>query len=177
MADLVYDFGVESLFRGLGARLTPELKQQVRVIGIDLDKKLLPAYPKELWVRAVDAVASELSRGSTLAAARRELGHAITLGFAEGALGRLMAPGVRLMGVRRILLRIPKNLAMSNNFMRVAATETGPSALRVEMNEAVPSPEFLCGVIEAMAGYSGAKSCEVRFAAEGPLVVFTVTWS
>ena len=76
---LVYDFGVESLFRGLGQRVTPALKNKVR---------------------AVD-----------------------------------------------------------------------------EVNEAVPSAEFLCGVIEAIAGHAGAKTCRVTFADEPPLVVFSVGWS
>lgn len=177
MADLVYDFGVESLFKGVGARLTPALKDKVRAAGIDLDKKLLPAYPKELWVRVVDVVAHELSAGRDLPAARRQLGHAIASGFSEGAVGKLMAPGVRLMGVRRMLLRLPRSLTMSNNFLRVAVTETGPHAMRVELNEAVPSPEFLCGVIEAIAGYAGAKTCEVKAVVEGPLHVFTITWA
>ena len=88
-----------------------------------------------------------------------------------------MAPGVRLMGVRRVLLRLPRQLGMSNNFLRVVVTETGASAMRVEMNEAVPSAEFLCGVIEAIAGYAGAKSCSVNFAPEPPLMVFSISWT
>jgi uncharacterized protein (TIGR02265 family) len=174
---LVYDFGVESLFRGLGDRLTPELKSKVRAAGIDLEKKLLPAYPKSLWVRAVDVVAHELSAGGDLAAARRQLGHDISSGFAEGTLGKLMAPGVRFMGVKRVLARLPKQLGMSNNFLRVTVTDTGTHSVRVEVNEAVPSAEFLCGVIEAIAGYAGAKTCAVDFAHEGPLTVFTVRWT
>lgn len=174
---LVYDFGVEGLFKGLGDKLTPALKAKVRAVGIDLDKKLLPGYPKEVWVRAVDVVARELSEAGDLAAARRQLGHHITHGFSQGTLGKVMAPGIRLMGVRRVLQRLPKTLTMSNNFLKVSVTELGPNSVRVEMNEAVPSAEFLCGVLEAMSAYAGAKSCEVQHASEGPFVVFSVTWS
>lgn len=179
MADeqhLVYDFGVESLFKGLGPRLTPALKDKLRAVGIDADKKLLPAYPKQQWMRAVDVIARELANGSDLATARRQLGHDISSGFEQSTLGKLMAPGVRLAGVRRVLLRLPRQLTMSNNFLRVSVVELPGDALRVEVNEAVPSPEFLCGVIEAIAGYAGAKSCDVTFAAEGPLTVFNVKW-
>jgi uncharacterized protein (TIGR02265 family) len=174
---LVYDFGVESLFKGLGPRLTPPLKEKVREVGIDLDKKLLPAYPKTLWTRAVDVVAEHLSDGGDLAAARRQLGHDISSGFEQSTLGRIMAPGVRFIGVRRVLLRLPRQLTMSNNFLRVAVVETPGDTLRVEVNEAVPSPEFLCGVIEAIAGYAGAKTCTVTFANEGPLTAFSVSWT
>jgi uncharacterized protein (TIGR02265 family) len=178
MADpqLVYDFGVESLFRGLGQRLTPSLKERVRAAGIDLDRKLLPAYPRVVWVRVVDIVAEEISGGRDLPSARRELGHLIASGFEQSTLGKMMAPGVRFMGVRRVLLRLPKQLTMSNNFLRVAVIETPGDTLRVEVNEAVPSPEFLCGVIEAIAGYAGAKRCDVTFVDEGPLTAFTVNW-
>lgn len=175
---LVYDFGVESLFKGLGDRLTPSLKEKVRVVGIDLNKKLLPAYPKDLWTRAVDVVAKELSAGGDLAAARRQLGHDISSGFAESTLGKMMAPGVRLMGVRRVLMRLPKQLTMSNNFLKVAVVEVpGADKVRVMVNECVPSPEFLCGIMEAIAAYAGAKTCSVTFAPEGPMTEFTITWT
>ncbi|MFT3712094.1 MAG: DUF2378 family protein [Archangium sp.] len=174
---LVYDVGVESLFRGIGEKLTPELRLRVRKLGIDLDQKLLPGYPKDVWVRVVDEVAREFSANSDLAAARKELGHAISRGFADSTMGKLMAPGVRLMGVRRMLLRLPKSLTMSNNFMRVAVTQTGSNLVRVEMNEPVPSSEFLAGVIEAIITYSGGKSSTITWAAEGPLTVFSVAWA
>jgi uncharacterized protein (TIGR02265 family) len=90
----------------------------------------------------------------------------------------MMAPGVRLMGVRRVLLRLPKQLTMSNNFLKVAVVEMpGADCVRVMVNECVPSAEFLCGVIEAIAGYAGAKTCEVTFAPEGPMTEFVVKWT
>ena len=174
---LVYDFSIESLFKGLGDRLTPSLKDKVRAAGIDLDRKLLPAYPKEVWIRAVDVVARELSVNGDASACSRQLGHDITNGFAESLLGKTMAPGVRLMGVRRVLLRLPKMLTMSNNFLKVAVVESPGNSVRVVVNEAVPSAEFLCGIIDAIAAYAGAKSCSVSFAADGPMVEFTVTWT
>jgi uncharacterized protein (TIGR02265 family) len=175
--ELVYDMGVESLFRGIGDRLTPKLKQTVRELGIDLDKKLLPAYPKEVWVQVVDAVARSVSPDVELAIARRELGHAISRGFKDSVMGRLIAPGLRLMGVRRIMMRLPKNLTISNNFMRVNVAENGPRGIRLEVNEAVPSEEFLCGVIEEIASYAGAKNCEIFTAKENGRVVFSVNWT
>ncbi|MFZ5440284.1 MAG: DUF2378 family protein [Myxococcota bacterium] len=173
---LVYDFGVESLFKGLGPRLTPQLKAEVRALGIDLDRKLLPAYPKELWVKVVDHVAQALD-GGDLSASRRELGRAISRGFADSVLGKIMAPGVRLMGVRPVLQRLPRSLTMSNNFLKVTVSEVEPSCMRVELSEAVPSQEFLEGVIEMMVGYAGGRSCTITASREGTATVLLVRWT
>jgi uncharacterized protein (TIGR02265 family) len=174
---LVFNVGVESLFRGLGDRITPPLRGRIKQLGIDLDAKLLPAYPRDVWVRIVDEVARELGGAADLGAARKELGHAISRGFAASTMGKLMAPGVRLMGVRRMLLRLPKSLTLSNNFMQVTATQVAERSVRVEMNDPVPSAEFLAGVIEAIITYSGGKSSTITWAAEGPLTVFNVGWT
>lgn len=86
-----------------------------------------------------------------------------------------MEPGVRLIGVRRMLGRLPKMLSMSNNFLKVAVIDVPPNVVRVEVNEAVPSAEFLTGVIEALCRYAGAKTCDVAVTTEGLFTVFTVT--
>jgi len=174
--ELVYDFAIESLFRGLGPRFTPELEARVKALGIDPGKKLLPAYPREVWVRVVDVIARELG-GPDPAQAHRALGAAITHGFAETTLGIVMKPAVLLMGVRRLLLRLPKNLTMSNNFLKVTVEEPAAGALRVRLSHDVPSADFLCGLIEEMARYAGAKTCTARAQHEGSQLVIDVAWA
>ncbi len=174
--ELVYDFAVESLFRGIGKRFTPGLKAQVKALGIDPDSKLLPGYPRELWVRVVDVIARGLGPGDPVKA-HRDLGAAIASGFAETTLGKVMRPAVELMGVRRLLLRLPKNLTMSNNFLKVTVHEEGPQKLRVDLTHDVPSADFLCGVIEAMARYAGATQCTTTHRREGGLLIIDVSWA
>lgn len=175
--ELVYDFGVESLFRGLGDDFTPELKAQVKAVGIDPDRRLLPAYPRAMWIRVVDVVAQALCRGGDLEDARRELGKRITQGFAQTALGRVMAPAARLMGVRRALHRLPRNFTLTNNFMKASVNEVSPEALHVDVNDPVPSAEFLAGSIESVARYAGAKSVTVTIEQVGEVTRFRVTWT
>ena len=174
--DLVYDFGVESLLRALGPALTPELKAKVKDAGIDTGEKLLPGYPRAVWERVVVLIASELSTGD-LAAAQRALGARLTQGFAGTALGRMLAPAVRLTGVKRVMKQLPRNLTITNNFMKVVLEEVAPTEVRVTASHDSPSAEFLAGVIEGMARYAGAASCEVGYRRVGTQTVFVVRWA
>jgi len=47
---LVFSQSFEALLRALGGQLTEESKTRFRQIGIDFDKRLLPAYPLAVWV-------------------------------------------------------------------------------------------------------------------------------
>lgn len=40
----------------------------------------------------------------------------------------------------------------------------------------MPSADLLCGVIEAMARYAGAKHCEAVHRREGEVLYIDVTW-
>jgi uncharacterized protein (TIGR02265 family) len=168
--ELVWDFAIESLFKGVGDRFTPELRAKVKAAGIDADAKLLPAYTKDVWVRVVEVVATGVGHS------HRELGAAITHGFAGTAMGIVMKPAVVLMGVRRVLNRLPRFLSMSNNFLKVQVHEAGAAALRVEVSHAVPSADFLAGCIEEMARYAGAKECQATPRTDGTQLVIDVTW-
>lgn len=168
--ELVWDFAIESLFKGLGERFTPGLRAKVKAAGIDPDTKLLPAYSKDVWVRVVDVVATGIGQS------QRELGDAITHGFAETTMGKMMRPALGLIGVRRVLNRLPKFLTMSNNFMKVSVQDAGEAAVRVDISHAVPSADFLAGCIEAVARYAGAKEAHATPWTEGSHLVIDVTW-
>lgn len=174
---LVYDFAVESLFRGLGDEFTPELRAQVKAAGIDPDSPLLPAYPRAIWTRVVDVLSVALARGRSLEDARRDLGQRITQGFAQTTLGRVMSPAARLLGVRRTLARLPRNFTITNNFMKCTLTEKSPTELVFDVTEPVPSAEFLAGVIDSMARYAGAGHSRVTIEQLGTATRFHVTWT
>ena len=174
--ELVYDFGVESLLRALGSALTPELKAKMKDAGIDTSKKLLPGYPRAVWERSVALIAVELSQGD-LAVSQRALGARLTQGFAGTALGRMLAPAVRLTGVKRAMKQLPRNLTITNNFMKVTLEELAPTEVRVTASQACPSADFLAGVIEGIARYAGAATCEVSFSQAGTQTVFAVRWT
>jgi uncharacterized protein (TIGR02265 family) len=55
---LVFGPTFEALSRALGARLTVDAKARFTALGVDF-QHLLPAYPYETWVKAMD-LASQL---------------------------------------------------------------------------------------------------------------------
>src|SRR4051794_35175704 len=58
---IVFDAAVEGLYiRGLREQLTPALKQKLKVVGIELEPKIKPAYPRSAWVKGIEVLSTEL---------------------------------------------------------------------------------------------------------------------
>jgi uncharacterized protein (TIGR02265 family) len=70
-----------------------------------------------------------------------------------------MTRAVRLMSVRRVMELLPHTFTMTNNFMRVRLRHTSDHDLVVQLSHDVPSADFLCGSIEQMARFAGAREC------------------
>jgi uncharacterized protein (TIGR02265 family) len=171
MAEVVYDFAIRSLLLGLGDALTPQLRAQIKALGIGEEISPTTTYPLSQWVQLVELVAREAKQS------HRELGVRVTRGFTHTPLGKLMKPAVQLMGVRRVLELLPHTFTMTNNFMRVKVLEASHRELRVELSHDAPSAEFLCGSIEEMARHAGADGCVASPQREGQGLVIGVRWT
>lgn len=96
---LVFESAIEGLFiRGLGPRVTPALKAELKTLGLDLDRKLPPACTRAVWYATIVAVVRHLYPGSSPADAHRELGRMMMEGIELTLFGRTMAPAVKLLG-------------------------------------------------------------------------------
>ncbi|MGZ3458342.1 MAG: TIGR02265 family protein, partial [Archangium sp.] len=63
MADelLVFEQTIEAVFvRALHGRVSPSCKARLRQAGLDLDRKLRPAYPFDAWMTFLRIAAEEL---------------------------------------------------------------------------------------------------------------------
>src|SRR5271168_4528786 len=99
---LVFSPSVEALLiRGVGERMTPGLADQLRALGIDLGKPLLPAYRSDTWQQAVDLIAKELYPGEPMGEAQRRLGESTVVGWEHTLVGKAMFAITRLYGPRR----------------------------------------------------------------------------
>src|SRR4051794_26244070 len=105
---LVFSPSVEALLmRGVGNQMTPGLKAQLRNVGIDLDRPLLPAYPSDTWQTAVGVIAKTLHPHLSMGQAQWKLGESTVYGFEQTVLGKAMVALSKLIGPRRALLRFP----------------------------------------------------------------------
>ncbi len=158
---LVFSHTVEGLFRrGLAGRLSPELNEQLRKAGLDLDRPLLPAYPLETWLRCVSLAAQVLYPNEPRELALRHVGERMVDGYLETTMGSAMFGLLRLLGPHRTLGRMQKNFRSANNYTEVRLTELGPREADLWMNEPGMLRYFMEGIL--LAGLRGAGTPDVR---------------
>jgi len=176
---LVFHDSLEGLFhRGLQEKVTPSLRAELKALGIDLGKKLPPAVTRETWYRALGLCAGACFPSLQRGAALRELGVVLMKGVEETLFGRTMAPVVRMLGPRRLLERVPKNMKSSNNFAEGTVTHLGERELQLDVNDVGDAPEVMQGSLEEIARWAGAKTVEVAFTFDRPPAArFTVRWT
>lgn len=176
---LVFDQTVEGLFvRGLGTRITPTLRQQLKQAGLDLDKRLMPAYPVEVWERCVALAARSLHPEYPEAVAFRMLGERHIAGYSETMLGRAIFGVLRLMGPKRRLSRTRQNFRAGNNYQEVRITDLGPTEVDMWLNERGMLRHFKHGIVLGSALSAGETNTKVElrhYDDEG--VTFRVSWT
>ncbi len=158
---LVFAHTVEGLFkRGVAGRISPELKEQLRLAGVDLERPLMPAYPLEIWSRCVALAARTLYPEDSRELGLRKLGERMVDGYLETAMGSAMFGLLRLLGPQRTLGRMQKNLRSANNYTEVRLTEVGPTEADLWLNEPGLMRYFMQGVL--LAGLRGAGTPDVK---------------
>jgi uncharacterized protein (TIGR02265 family) len=180
MADkLVFESSIEGLFhRGLGDRITPGLRAELKALGIDLTKKLPPAVSRETWYLALGAAARHCFPRVDKNLALKEIGVLLMKGIEETIFGRTMAPVVRLLGPRRLIERVPKNMKSANNFAESTVTALAPTEYQLDVNDVGDAPEVFQGSLEEIARWAGAKTVDVTFEFQKPPSArFVIRWT
>lgn len=176
---LVFDTSIEALYvRALGPRVTPALKHDLRALGLDLDKKLPPALPREAWYRGIDVTARHVFPALALDDAHREMGRLLISGMSDTTFGKALAPVVKLLGVRRVLGRVPHNIKTANTFATATLVDEGPGVLRLEVNDVGSAPGLMRGSLEGLMRWAGASSADVEVAQSAPPAAsYRLRWS
>ncbi|MFP2910485.1 DUF2378 family protein [Pyxidicoccus sp. 3LFB2] len=176
---IVFEHTVEALFlRGLGERVTPQLKSRLREEGLDLDRKLLPGYPQELFTRLLQLSAQALYPRAPEEEGLCHLGERLIEGYQETLVGSALFGVLRLLGPRRMLERTQKNFRSGNSYTEARTTLVGEREVELWMNEPNASRYFTRGTVLAGMRASGAKEPRIevlRFDTEG--TTFRVTWN
>ena len=173
---LVFSHSVEAFIRAVRPVLDGTFTEQLKAIGIDTTKPLLPAYPVDVLREALLVGAKRLNPSLPQAAAFVALGRRYVEGFGETLVGRALKTAIRLIGPRRTLDRLAKQFRTANNYSESKVTHAEPGKSLLWCND-VMYPDWYQGLIIGMLEVAGAKNVMVRLSrhdAEGAF--FDVEW-
>ena len=176
---LVFEHTLEGLFvRALAGRMTPALRERLRTVGVDLDRKLQPAYSFETWCSAVHVSARLLHADLPTDVALARLGESMVEGYRTTVLGRALFSVLQLMGPRRGVARAQQVFRSGNNYTQTRMTDLSPSSLELWMNEAGFIRAFTQGALLAGLRATGAAEPRVEvYAFTEADVTYRVSWT
>ncbi len=153
---LVFSHTIDALFRNVLAEyMTPEIREQVKRAGIDLSRKLDPAYPVRVFDAAMEVVALEGMRHLDKSSAFHLIGRMQVEAFAQTLIGRASFQVLRLLSRRRFLERLSKSFRQANNYVEAAVEEIAPDRFRVRFNDVGRFPEVFQGILSAGLAQAG----------------------
>jgi len=160
---VVYDAAVEGVFlRGLVGMVTPSLSSKLRELGLDLNQKLRPTYPREAWTRMLEVTVAEVFPGVSRDEGFRLLGTKAVNGIGYTMIGKVLVQMARLMGPRRSLLRLPQVFTSVNNFMKMELQEVEPTHFLVHVDQTYGHPAYVLGAMQAAMALADAKELQVN---------------
>lgn len=131
----------EALYiRALGEQLTPKLKDELRKVGLDVEKPLQPAYPFEVWYQSLLLTATSLHPGVSREEAVERIGVTFLEGFQRTLIGAAVLQFARVIGVERSLVRMDRNTRTSSNVFVSKVERVGPKHMKLSSQL---DPEFL----------------------------------
>jgi uncharacterized protein (TIGR02265 family) len=174
---VVFGTSVEALVRVLGPTLTEPVRARFLALGVDLERPN-PAYPYETWLDALRLAMALKWPEAPLDEATYRMGRAIFESYGETVMGKALLQLVKVLGPRRGLERMTRNLRTTNNYSETRLTVVGPNQYHLWVNK-VAFPHYFRGLLEAGLEFGGAKHLSVRVASvsaeEG--VVFDLSWA
>lgn len=162
----------------LSGKLDGDTLKALRELGMDLEH-LQPGYSASLWLSAVQLVIQRALTDRPELDAYRYLGERSVLGLEVTMMGRAMAALAKLVGPRRMLLRLPHSIRSADNFSACTVEERGPGCFEVKIQPTMLPPEFWHGVLDAAVTIAGGKQIRVRTLESQPaqeLARFEVKW-
>jgi uncharacterized protein (TIGR02265 family) len=174
---LVFSQTFEGLQRALGDRLTGQVSAQFRALGVDFAKELEPAYELEVWVKAAHHAAEVLHPELPEAEQLYRFGRAFIDGYARTLMGKAMLATLKLIGPRRTLERMDRNLRNGNNYSQTRLAAAGEANAFTLWVTPVRYVDWYRGLLEAGLEAAGAKGLQVAAEArDGEAVTYRIRW-
>lgn len=159
---LVFGQILEALFlKGLKGKLSPELIVKLRKLGLDLEKPLLPAYPRATVHECISLTARTLYPDLPISDAFYLVGKSVTPGQRSTFLGNAILTVVSLIGPHRTLERVTRTFRTTNNYMNVVLERVGDTEYLLRLDPSNEYPSYMQAVIEDLLGVANAKSLRV----------------
>ncbi len=177
MADrVVFSPTFEALVRALGPALNDPGKARFKAAGVDFDARLVAAYPLETWLASMEVGAELLLPDGTREKQFFNLGHRIVASFGETMIGRALVALMRVIGPRRALERMTRNLRAANNFTETSVRSIDDHHTEVTCSP-VFSPDFFRGLFTGSVEISGGLEVKVdTVSIKDGTGVFSVQW-
>ena len=171
---------VEGLFvRGLRGQLDAELKAQLRELGLDVEKPMLPAYPQTVVAGAIELIGKKLYPAEDENGRWYRIGKHVVLGVRDMPIGGAVLAFARLVGPRRALNRMPHTFRTTSNYLDCVVRERGDKRYELDALGTPAPPGYMQAVVEDILTVAGAKGLEVkliRHAPEERLATYAIRW-
>jgi uncharacterized protein (TIGR02265 family) len=174
---LVFSQTFEGLQRALGDRLTGQVAAQFRALGVDFAKGLEPAYELDVWAKAVHHAAGVLNPELPEAEQLYRFGRAFIDGYERTMVGKAMLTTLRLIGPKRTLERMDRNLRSGNNYTQTRLEPAGEANAFTLWVTPVRYVDWYRGLLTAGLEAAGAKGLSLAAEArEGEAVIYRIRW-
>lgn len=173
---LVFGPTFEALARALGPRLTNETKERFRALGVDYTHALLPAYPYETWVKSMDLGSQLVMPNAPERERHAAMGRRMVDSYGETLVGKALLTAMRVIGPRRTLERMARNLRTANNYTETKVTEGPDGAFQLWCSR-VASTAFYCGMLQRGVEVAGGKGVIVEALSQDAAgATFSIRW-
>jgi uncharacterized protein (TIGR02265 family) len=166
-------------------------QRELQALGIELDKAPATAYPFHVWPKAINVAAKAMFKGLDLPQAKRALGQRYIRLSTDHFLTKALIPLTQLIGPRRFLARMGRNMKTTFNYIEGEVVKDSPGDVVLKLfavSEAAGKvkgtdwlvPEFFEGAIHSiLVGFAGAKDCTVQTLEVDPeraKLLFHINW-
>jgi uncharacterized protein (TIGR02265 family) len=136
---------LEALVRAV--KIEGALHAELKDAGFD-PAQIEVSYPLDLYIQCLEIARRHCFPGLTPDLADRQLGRAITSGFLNTLVGKMVAATLRVVGTGRLIDRLARNVALARPDISVEMTRTGERSRRFKIHDLRPMPELMIGSIE-----------------------------
>jgi uncharacterized protein (TIGR02265 family) len=155
--------------------LTPDAQAQLRAIGVEPSN--VRDMPFSTWTKLLSCCAAIGAPGKPEDEALVELGRRWIDGYMNTFMGKSTLMIARLLGPRKMLMKMADNWRTVNDFYVAKSTAVNDRHVDIELNVGGVVRHFNTGVIQRMFETIGITTCVVVTREVPAGTQFTVTWS